>query len=106
MANVWFKLGVNPDGLSQECREGFRRFTWWWITQKEFGDVFVTSTDADTHLPWSYHYVGNAFDVQYPTTRNDLTEHEFQREIHNLLGPEWDVVFESTHIHIEMEDMP
>lgn len=100
--NVWYKMGVKGK-LIPPAQEGFRKLCWLW-NERGYGDMYVTSIREGTHLAWSFHYAGRAFDVRYPTTggNTDTLEEEFRQ----LAGWDWDVVFEADHIHFELEKLP
>ena len=97
--NVWYKMGVWGK-LIPQAQEGFRKLCWLW-QELGYGDLFVTSIREGTHLPYSFHYSGRAFDVRYPNQggNTDTLEEEFKQ----LAGDGWDVVFEANHIHFELE---
>ena len=84
--------------------------------------VIITSCDDGTHGPVSLHYVGRAFDVRCfgdrsgginPTldAPNDEVLKNYQHPYANTwvgflkqaLGPAFDIVLESDHIHIEYQ---
>lgn len=60
----------------------------------------ITSVTDGRHSSGSLHHCGRAFDCR---TRH-LTADEANALAHDVvdaLGPEWDVVLESTHLHVE-----
>ncbi len=64
--------------------------------------VTITSGKNGVHSAGSWHYFGAAFDVR--TRFWDATK---QAQVHRQLKdalPDYDVVFHSTHIHIEPND--
>lgn len=101
MTTVWYKMGVHGR-LCDAAQEGFRKFCWFW-SKKGYGDIYVTSIQEGTHLPYSFHYSGRAFDVRYPASGKP-NEAEFESAFKKIAGQGWDVVFEPTHIHVEMEN--
>lgn len=59
----------------------------------------ITSTFTGKHITGSLHFKNRAFDALLPRTRvNTIAE-----EIRDFLGPEYDVVVESDHIHFEWD---
>lgn len=65
-------------------------------------DVVITSVTDGTHSANSLHYKGLAVDLR----TSYLTEQEKKFAVEQLkvrLGAEFDVVLESTHIHIEFD---
>lgn len=65
-------------------------------------EFVMTSGSEGTHMSGSLHYVGRAFDFR---TRNFLDGHRAQilADIRDALGPEFDVVAETDHAHIEWD---
>lgn len=99
-AKVTAKQGVTLGNLEPEM----------WLALKVFYDLFevvgkplvVTSTDDGIHRTGSLHYVGLACDVR---TRQ-LTAEELQnmvRKARTILGINYDIILEQTHVHIEFD---
>jgi len=64
-------------------------------------DLTLTSV-TDSHQPPSFHPEGLAFDMRtWGMSWEDKTR--FKKELENLLGGEYDVVIEGTHIHVEFD---
>lgn len=68
----------------------------------------VTSITDGKHSPGSLHYVGLAFDNRTwaddkGTQLTDGAKNDLVAAIQYELGPEWDVVPEPTHIHVELD---
>lgn len=68
----------------------------------------VTSVMDGTHMRGSKHYDGDAFDQRTwkSVTGNQMSvaeKEDIAQEIRNILGPDWDVVVEKTHLHIEFD---
>jgi hypothetical protein len=64
------------------------------------GDTYVTSVNDSKHMAGSKHYSDEAADLR---TR-DLSTVDVQRwaaAIRKRLGPDYDVVIESDHLHVE-----
>lgn len=73
------------------------------VCQAVFGrECIITSARDGQHSANSLHYVGKAMDIR---TR-DQPDAEIQvcaSKLRDKLGPDYDVVVESTHIHIEYD---
>lgn len=97
------KRRVSIARLVPDCAAGLLRLADWWQDQF-YTPLVVTSTDESHHSERSFHYVGAAFDVR---TRDvpmfEPASNVWAREIATLLGPDWDVVVESTHLHLELD---
>ncbi len=98
---IKFKNGVSLKGVQAVTTLGMqmaaRAFAE--MGQKE---MWITSVTDGTHKKGSFHYVGLAFDVR---TRM-FAEAEVEKladVLKRILGNEWDVVVEATHIHIEFD---
>jgi len=63
-------------------------------------EPIATSIMDGTHKVGSLHYLGRAFDLR---TRDIVPARReaFRAALRRALGPEYDVVLEDTHIHIE-----
>jgi hypothetical protein len=70
--------------------------------------VLTSAEDSSEHMPSSYHYKGLAVDIRLPSKYLDTPgiDDVIVNSIHNSLGKEYDVVLESTHIHIEYDPKP
>ncbi len=65
-------------------------------------DCVVTSVTDSTHNGASLHYIGNA--VDFRTKHVPVEKHEAIRaEIATRLGPQFDVILASDHIHLEFQ---
>lgn len=65
-------------------------------------DAIITSARDGVHKRASLHYQGQAIDLRtfdMPPGR----EHDVVRELKNVLGPDFDVVLEPDHIHLEYD---
>jgi len=65
-------------------------------------NLVITSARDGQHMKGSKHYTGDAVDLR---TR-DLTKQEQKdlwQNLVNYLGPKFDVVLESDHIHVEFD---
>lgn len=65
-------------------------------------DLVITCGTNGQHGRSSHHYIGLAVDIR---TRDLQEEYKLvvANKIMNALGAEYDVVLESTHIHIEFD---
>jgi hypothetical protein len=88
---VWIKQGVIGD-LQTVAQKGLGRVAH--AYEGHGKDLYVTSIRESNHSPGSLHYIGLAFDIR-PGLDLDL--------IKTVLGPQWDVVNESDHIHCEYD---
>ena len=61
-------------------------------------EAVVTSTYEGTHMPSSLHYVNRAADFRLPIEAKAVVD-----KLKAKLGPDFDVVLEQTHIHIEFD---
>lgn len=86
--------------LDPEASEGFRRLVRFWSVNN-FGDIFVTSgQEGTTHLSFSFHYTGRAFDLRFPP--KDIKIDELRRQLLREMGPKWEMIEESDHLHFEL----
>lgn len=94
---TWYKEGVYGE-LTTETAEGLRKVSKAFAARGE--DLFVTSIREGTHSAGSFHPSGRAFDLRYPKwgTPNDVVV-----ALGRSLGPDFDVVPEGNHIHIELD---
>lgn len=63
-------------------------------------EVVVTSGEDGEHMEKSLHYLGLAVDVRRP---DDAMVPFIMRGLREALGPDFDVVDERNHIHIEYD---
>ena len=70
---------------------------------KDFGyDLVVTSFSDGIHSPNSLHYSGNAVDLRTRNVR-EVDMMPIIGGIRRALGSDFDVIFESDHLHIEYQ---
>jgi len=67
-------------------------------------DLTLTSV-TDSHKPPSLHPKGQAFDMR-TWGMSGVEKAEFGKELSQLLGGEYDVVVEGSHIHVEFDPPP
>ena len=61
--------------------------------------MIVTSTYEGNHSSGSLHYAHLAIDLSYPLNMSE----EFKDDLKIVFGPDYDIVFEESHIHIEYD---
>lgn len=91
------KLGVDIRRLQRPARRALN------IVDRTFArfnqEAVITSTYEGNHSPSSLHYADLAFDLRLPPTqRGDIIA-----QLKNHLANHFDIVQESTHIHIEYD---
>jgi hypothetical protein len=65
-------------------------------------DLLVTSVRDGVHMEGSRHYSGCAFDLR--TNNLDAQQISLLRnELAGALGPDFDVVIEASHLHVEFD---
>jgi len=65
-------------------------------------DVVITSARGDRHSRASLHYIGAAIDIR-TREMNDETIRAVISRLKQVLGKDFDVIFEGNHIHIEYQ---
>ena len=90
---IWYKQGTCGD-LRPHARYAKAKLAMALERRKE--DLYITSLREGNHSHGSLHYEGNAFDIRKPQ-KMDLFD------IRELLGDDYDIVDEATHIHIEYD---
>ena len=66
-------------------------------------ELVLTSGNDGSHSSGSLHYGGNAIDIRIWNLPDSVTPEEVRDQIAERLGENYDVVLESTHIHIEYD---
>lgn len=94
---VEFKTGVNPSGLRQPIKDALPAIN---DVHKSLSDglnAVVTSTIEGKHsVPRSAHYRGDAVDLRIW----DVDPEEYAAKLEEVLGKDFVVVLESTHVHV------
>ena len=90
---IWYKQGVCGD-LSNEAQKGLGKVELLAGSKNE--DVFVTSKREGNHSGGSLHYIGDAFDTR-------KFKNVQLSELKLMLGQNFDIVSESTHLHFEYD---
>lgn len=68
------------------------------VNQYSEKELVITSTYEGTHSPGSLHYADLAIDIRR-TTRQSIIINNLRQ----ALGKNYDVILESTHVHIEYD---
>ena len=106
--SIIFKKGVDTYGVKQVVIEAMSLVAEYYkITYGS--DLVITSVLDGSHMYASKHYSGEAFDVRTWTSRtsgvqipmNDKRVITYQ--LKQLLGSDFDVVCEDTHLHCEYD---
>lgn len=100
------KRGVKLNGVQPELVLGIMVAET--VLNDEGYDLTVTSLLDGTHSAGSLHYAGFAFDLRTwaddaGTQMDDNEKQIIAEKLRNALGDEFDVVVESTHIHVEFD---
>jgi hypothetical protein len=97
---ISLKPGARITGLRNEAL--FAVYVAYSIYADEGYDMIITSGTDGSHSRGSEHYKGDAFDLR--TRHLGAGEAEKIRDmLASALGSEFDVVLESTHIHVEFD---
>lgn len=65
-------------------------------------DCVITSCNDGQHSRQSWHYRGRALDFRTRTLDRD-GQHDLFETVTNNLGPDYDVILEPTHLHVEYD---
>ncbi len=65
----------------------------------------ITSGNDGTHMQGSLHYRNLAIDLRLPSKYNGLSAADMivHNKLADLLAPDYDVILEETHIHVEYD---
>lgn len=93
---------VNIHGLQVQMQPVLRYAGAIW--QEQGQELVVTSARDGMHSAGSLHYYGYAVDLR---TRDfsDSAKRIVQKELQTALGSSYDVILESTHMHVEYNDI-
>lgn len=87
---------MNVEGLVPELRDKLPLLD---RVYAEFGtEMVITSGKDGTHGNNSLHYQGKAVDLRFWNVLQVLVE-----KLHEELGPDYEVILEKDHIHIELD---
>lgn len=97
---ISLKQGTRVTGLRNEAL--FATMVAYSIYADHGYDLIITSGTNGSHSRGSEHYKGDAIDLR--TRHMSAGDPEkISEEIARALGPEFDVILEPTHIHIEFD---
>ena len=85
------KPGASLEGAQPVLLDGLAKLDALWL--KHGMELIVTAGTDGKHRVGSLHYLGLAADLRFP----------LRDEIRAALGPDWDVVWESDHVHVEFD---
>lgn len=71
------------------------------IWRRRNADLVITSANDGKHMKGSKHYSGEALDLRIWNLMGD--EAAVTAELQKELGPDYDVVLEKDHIHLEYD---
>lgn len=92
------KKGVELDGISTNITKIFHIIEFFLKSHGQ--ELVITSGLEGEHKKDSKHYTGEAIDVR---TWDLVNKQDCCTRIREALGDEYDVVLESSHIHIEYD---
>jgi len=73
------------------------------IYRKHGVEVVITAGIEGKHKRGSFHYAGAAADIRIWNLPETVQPVSVRNEIADALGPDFDVVLESDHIHVEFD---
>ena len=88
------KAGVDISRLNRPMRRALN------ILERLYPDFIITSTYEGSHSPASLHYANDAIDVRPVTAKDKRLARDLLRD---ELGPDFDVIRERSHFHIEYD---
>ena len=91
------KAGVDISRLRPEIRKKLPMIEEIVLASSE--EFVITSTFEGTHSAGSLHYANLAIDIRRPKD----SRYKIMLKLKGYLGPDYDVVKEKTHIHIEYD---
>ena len=93
------KKGVNVQGLHISMQKVMKVVE---VVYKKHGQESVITSGMDsTHSAGSFHYFGMALDYRTRFFENDFQSIKVAQQISDILGEDYTVIFEKTHIHIQ-----
>ena len=93
---IWLKIDVQGDLQPIVAKARGKVAA---IYQRYGEDLYITAKRDGLHGLGSLHYEGLAFDIRYPLKEIEGLIDEIKKE----LGPDFDVVPEGDHIHLEYD---
>jgi len=101
MVTISLKDGVSIHGLTPEMAFSIAPI---YNVCQYFGiDLVITSCNDGQHMEGSFHPKGDAFDIRTRDLPNEAKKVEMRVSLAAALGPDFDVVLESDHMHIERD---
>ena len=100
------KPGVSLIGVSAEMAIAFVIIN---AVFDEHGIPCVITSGTDgTHGNNSLHYRGRALDIRLPSRycQDDKVDNSVLFDIKQALGPDFDCVLETDHVHVELDPKP
>jgi len=94
------KAGVDISRLRPEIRKKLNGIVE--IYRQVDEELVITSTYEGNHSPGSLHYANLAIDIRRPGEGKAY----IRVHLEELLGPDYDIVFYATDIHIEFDPKP
>ncbi|MDD2777565.1 MAG: hypothetical protein PHI16_01540 [Methanocellales archaeon] len=91
------KAGVDISRLTRETRKALS-FCDRLLSSFNY-ELIITSTYEGNHSAGSLHYCNQAFDFRKPPDHI----HEIVIALKEMLGPDYDIIVEKDHIHIEYD---
>jgi len=91
------KAGVDIGRLRPEIRKQLPKIEKIYISIGE--DFVITSTYEGNHSAGSLHYANLAIDFRRPPEGKTFVH----TDLINALGPDYDILFEPDHVHIEYD---
>lgn len=91
------KAGVDISRLRPEIRKKLTGIAA--ICKQIAEELVITSTFEGNHSEGSLHYANLAIDIRRPEEGKAY----IRVQLGDLLGPDYDIVFESDHVHIEYD---
>jgi hypothetical protein len=88
------KAGVDISRLNRPIRRALNHIG------ALYPDFVITSTYEGTHSPGSLHYANDAIDIRMKTFHRTAISVDRLKEV---LGPDFDIIRERNHIHIEYD---
>lgn len=93
---MWIKAGVDISRLNREIRRGLQKTDT--FVQELGRELYVSSTFEGNHGAGSLHYANDAFDFSRPVLAMESVV-----QLRVELGPDFDVVVEPDHVHLEYD---
>lgn len=91
------KLGVSIHRLRRPCRRSLAKVDR--VFRRQGFEAVITSTFEGNHGPSSLHYSDEAYDLRKPAAPPTFV----LAKLKESLGPDFDVVDERDHFHIEYD---